>query len=158
MRRGRRSLCGSAAIACIAVTPAVAHAEPLGRPAIAQQTKKAWADWKAEMQGSGWVGLQPRIAKCYAEVAAKPSQEQAVYCAVLDHLTLLDTMSFPAPLRPTYFTTDAVFARLDKAVAQTTPKSERSLFESRLLSTVQETIHKIGESDRARQNSAVKRK
>lgn len=139
---------GAAVVMSTGAIPA--FAEPLGSAAIAAQVKKGWSDWKAAMQDSGWAGLQPRIDDCYKQVAAKPSQSRAVYCATLDHLSLLDTQSFPANLRPPYFATDAVFARLDKAVAETAPRADRQLFESRLLSNMQETIHQIGEGDRAK--------
>ena len=87
------------------------------------------------------VSLQAESQACLKALERAPSQRAAVYCAAIDHFSLLNSMNFPENLRPPYFSTDAVFARYDKIVALSTTPPDRSRFASRLLATLDETLH-----------------
>ena len=121
---------------------ASAHAQPLPQPQLVQTIDKAYAHWKASLHAGGLSGLQTEITDCYGKLAAHPSQPQAAWCVALDHYSLLDGMNFPPALVPAYFKTDAVFARLDRAVAQSTPPKDRKEFTRRLLVEADEAIQR----------------
>jgi hypothetical protein len=121
---------------------AVAHGESLGPKALAKACALALARWRTDFAQGGMVGLQAESQACLAALERAPSQRRAVYCAALDHFSLLDSMNLPESLRPPYFSTHAVFARYDKIVALSTPPPERAWFASRLLPTLDETLHR----------------
>lgn len=93
------------------------------------------------MDEHGLFGQQAESQACFKTLERKPSQRQAVYCLSLDHFSLLDWMNYPEAVRPPYFSTNAVFARYDKAVARTTSPTDRAAFASRVLTNLDETIH-----------------
>ncbi len=117
-----------------------ANAAEISHRALANATTAAFQHWKVEMKAKGWIGLQSEISDCFAGLAAKPSQARAAYCAALDHYTLLDVLNFPEGLRPPFFNSDAVFARLDKAVALTTPPADRTDFDRAFLAAASDSL------------------
>jgi hypothetical protein len=119
-------------------------AQPIPQGALLKQTDAALAHWRASLKAHGWVGLQAEVADCFTALDAKPTQAKAAYCTALDHYTLLDTLSFPEALRPPYFGANTVFARLDKAVAASTPAADRAAFGRALLMSFDESIRKPG--------------
>jgi hypothetical protein len=123
------------------LTAGGADAGPIDQRALADTARMALAHWRVREQAVGWVGLHDEISSCFQRLEVKPSQSRAAYCIALDHYTLLDTLSFPEKLRPPYFGTNAVFARLDRAVAVSTPAPERAAFARAVLVTLDETLH-----------------
>jgi hypothetical protein len=118
-----------------------ANAAPLTAEQLSAACVAALKHWRVSLKAHGWVGLQAESEACLRALAQSPSPRRAVDCAALDHYTQLDTLNFPEGLRPPYFSTDQVFARYDKIVALSTPVAERRAFASRLLATLDETLH-----------------
>lgn len=137
-------LTGLAVLTMVAFLGAGARAQPISDHNLSKATDAALVHWRASLKAEGWVGLQPEIAGCFTELDRKPSQAKAAYCTALDHYTLLDTLSFPETLRPPYFGSSAVFARLDHAVAVSTPEADRSAFGRALLLSFDASIRKKG--------------
>jgi hypothetical protein len=131
-----------ALVAALGLGAIAAHAQPLPQARLVQVMDKAYAHWKSSLRANGLVGLQAEIADCYRKLEARPDQAQAAFCAALDHYSLVDAMNFPKDLVPPYFKTDAVFARLDKAVAQSTPPGDRKEFTRRFLVEADEAIRR----------------
>lgn len=121
---------------------AVASAAPLSEAEVAKAADQAYAHWKVSLREAGLSGLQAEVAGCYAKLKARPTQARAVYCAALDHYSLLDAMNFPPALAPPYFKTDAVFKRLDDAVAQSAAAQDRKELTRRLLVEADEAIRR----------------
>ena len=138
VRRGRLLL---ATVGLGLALCAGAEAAPLSAKALSQACGLALKHWRSSMTKGGLVGLQTESEACLKALQAAPSQRKAVDCAALDHYSLLDALNFPETLRPPYFRTDAVFARYDKIVALSTPAAERAAFASRLLTSLDETLH-----------------
>jgi hypothetical protein len=138
----RRAWIGVAGV-CLEVLAggAIAGARPISAADLQATVAQALRQWRAGMEAHGLVGQQAESEACFKTLEHNPSQRQAAVCVSLDHFSLLDAMNYPEALRPPYFSTDAVFARLDKAVARTTAPAERQAFASRLLTTLDETIH-----------------
>jgi hypothetical protein len=128
---------GTLAVVFVAGT---ADAAEISRHALTNATTAAFQHWKVQMKAKGWIGLQSEISDCFAGVAARPSQARAAYCAALDHYTMLDVLNFPEGLRPPFFNSDAVFARLDKAVALTTPPANRADFDRAFLAAASDSL------------------
>jgi hypothetical protein len=128
-----------AALAGLLATTAIG--QPISAAQLQKTTARALRDWRAGVQAGGLLGQQAESEACFKKLERKPSQLQATYCVSLDHFSLLDFMNYSENLRPPYFGADAVFARLDKAVALTTPPADRDAFASHLLTTLDETIH-----------------
>jgi hypothetical protein len=120
---------------------AVARGESLSSAELAKTCALALKRWRAGFARGGLVGLEAESRSCFSALQRAPTQHAAVYCAALDHFSLLDSMNFPQSLRPPYFSTDAVFSRYDKIIALSTPPAERAWFASRLLVTLDETLH-----------------
>lgn len=140
MRRRARSLRLGLAAGLVAGLAANASAHPLAESRIATVTTQAFHRWKIAVRTEGLSGLQDEIMRCYAGLNTRPSQARAAYCAALDHYTLLATLDLHGDQRQPYFTTDAVFARLDAAVAKTTPARDRFEFTRRFLVIVDEAL------------------
>lgn len=133
-----------------------AAAHPPAEHRIAVVTTQAFRRWKIAVRTEGLAGLQDEIARCYAELDARPSQSHAAYCAALDHYTLLATLDLHGERRPPYFATDAVFARLDSAVTRTTPAKDRFEFTRRFLVIVDEALRADRDKDSERASPATR--
>lgn len=154
MRRRAGSLRLGLAAGLIAGLAFNAAAHPLAEARIATVTTQAFHRWKIAVQTGGLARLQDEIMRCYAGLDARPSQARAAYCAALDHYTLLATLDLHGDQRPPYFATDAVFARLDAAVAKTTPARDRFEFTRRFLVIVDEALRADGDGDAERARPA----